>query len=60
MAAKALTTEQKKVIIENVMITLKNQAILLNRRFDEGIFFSLAFMTDRELLKTKRLCGVNN
>ncbi len=58
MKAPKLTTEEKKEIISQIMSTLKNQAFLLGRQFDAGIFFSLIFMADKELLNTKKLCGL--
>ena len=37
---------------------MKSAAILQNKPFDEGVFFNLAFMTDKEFLKVSKLCGI--
>lgn len=44
--------EQKKQMIENILIALKNAAILENKHFDHGDkFFELAFCSDESLKK---------
>jgi hypothetical protein len=53
-----MTNEQKKLMIEQIMLTLKDQAYLLGKNFDAGIFFNLIFMTDKELIKIKKLCNI--
>jgi len=53
-----LTTEQKRDIIGFIIDTLKQQAFLLGKKFDDSIFFNLAFMDDKELLKFKKLCTI--
>lgn len=58
MKAAKLTTSQKKEIISQIMVSLKDQAYLLNKTFNAGIFFQLIFKNDKELLKIKSLCGL--
>lgn len=53
-----MNEEQKGKFISKIMETLKSQAIVLGKRFDEGIFFDLIFMSDAELLRVKSLCGL--
>lgn len=55
---KKLSDEQKGKIISSIMGELKNQAYLLGKHFDEGIFFNLIFKSDDELLRIKKMCGV--
>ena len=57
MKAK-MTDEQKGKLISQIMGALKEQAFLLGKHFDEGIFFNLIFKTDEELLRIKGLCGL--
>ena len=37
---------------------MKQAALAENKPFDEGIFFDLAFMSDEELLRISKLCGI--
>lgn len=54
-----MTTEQKKEIIWKIIRELKNQAILHNKPFDGGdLFFSLVFMTDKELNEIASACRI--
>jgi hypothetical protein len=45
-------------LIAQIMGEMKSAAILQNKPFDEGVFFNLAFMADKELLKVSKLCGI--
>ena len=53
-----METKEKGELIASIMVRLKEQAYLLGKIFDEGIFFDLIFKTDSELLKIKSLCGL--
>lgn len=55
MRKPALTTEEKGKLIGQIMQSLKNEAFLIGKHFDESIFFSLAFKTDKELINIKNL-----
>ena len=48
----------KSNLIARIMIEMKSAALLQNKPFDEGIFFDLIFMSDKELLKVSKLCGI--
>lgn len=48
----------KGELITRIMVEMKSAAILQNKPFDEGIFFDLIFMSDKELLKISKLCGI--
>lgn len=37
---------------------MKSAAMSQNKAFDEGVFFDLIFMSDKELLKIAKLCGI--
>ena len=45
-------------LIARNMGEMKSAALLQNKPFDEGIFFDLIFMSDKELLKVSKLCGI--
>lgn len=45
-------------LIAQIMGEMKSAALLQNKPFDEGIFFDLIFMSDKELLKVSKLCGI--
>ena len=45
-------------LIAQIMCEMKSAALLQNKPFDEGIFFDLIFMSDKELLKISKLCGI--
>lgn len=53
-----MSTNEKGELIASIMVRLKEQAYLLGKNFNEGIFFDLIFMTDSELFKIKLLCGL--
>lgn len=57
MATK-MSDKVKGEMITRIMVEMKSAAILQNKPFDEGVFFNLAFMTDKELLKVSKLCGI--
>ena len=57
MATK-MSDKVKGSLIAQIMSEMKSVAILKNKPFDEGIFFDLIFMSDKELLKVSRLCGI--
>jgi hypothetical protein len=62
-----LSTEQKGKLIGSICFELKNKSDQIvasgnnnHVPFDYGdTFFSLAFKTDKEILKIAKLCGVN-
>lgn len=58
MATKKMSDKVKGSLIAQIMSEMKSVAILQNKPFDEGIFFDLIFMSDKELLKVSRLCGI--
>ena len=41
-----------------IMVEMKSAAIMQNKPFDEGVFFDLIFMSDKELLRISKLCGI--
>ena len=45
-------------LIAQIMGEMKSAALLQNKPFDEGIFFDLIIMSDKELLKISKLCGI--
>lgn len=45
-------------LIARIMGEMKSAALLQNKPFDEGIFFDLIFMSDKELLRISKLCGI--
>ena len=45
-------------LIAQIMGEMKSVALLQNKPFDEGIFFDLIFMSDKELLRIAKLCGI--
>lgn len=57
MATK-MNDKVKGELITRIMVEMKSAAILQNKHFDEGVFFDLIFMSDKELLKIAKLCGI--
>lgn len=57
MATK-MSDKVKGELITRIMVEMKSAAILQNKPFDEGVFFDLIFMNDKELLKVSKLCGI--
>ena len=57
MATK-MSDKVKSELITRIMVEMKSAAILQNKPFDEGVFFDLIFMNDKELLKVSKLCGI--
>lgn len=57
MATK-MSDKVKGNLIARIMGEMKSAALLQNKPFDEGIFFDLIFMSDKELLKISKLCGI--
>ena len=57
MATK-MSDKVKGSLIAQIMSEMKSAAILQNKPFDEGVFFDLIFMNDKELLKVSKLCGI--
>lgn len=57
MATK-MSDKVKGNLIAKIMGEMKSAALLQNKPFDEGIFFDLIFMSDKELLKISKLCGI--
>ena len=51
-----MSTEQKGKMVSSIMVSLKSKAFLENKHFDEGVFFNLIFMTDKELVRISNLC----
>ena len=45
-------------MITKIMVEMKSAAILQDKAFDEGVFFDLAFMSDKELLRISKLCNI--
>lgn len=58
MGAKALSDSIKAKVIEQIMIQIKIAAFTSEKTFDESVFFSLAFRSDRELKSIAKRCGV--
>jgi hypothetical protein len=50
-----MSDTQRSKIIGEVMAALKSAAILEGKAFDDGVWFTLAFMSDKSLLKTAKL-----
>ena len=57
MATK-MNDKVKGELITRIMSEMKSAAILQNKPFDEGVFFDLIFMSDKELLRIAKLCGI--
>ena len=57
MATK-MSDKVKSELITRIMVEMKSAAILQNKPFDEGVFFDLIYMNDKELLKVSKLCGI--
>lgn len=57
MKAK-MNDKVKGELISRIMSEMKSAAILQNKPFDEGVFFDLIFMSDKELLRIAKLCGI--
>ena len=57
MATK-MNDKVKGEMIAKIMGEMKSAALSQNKPFDEGIFFDLIFMSDKELLKVSKLCGI--
>lgn len=57
MATK-MSDKVKGELITRIMVEMKSSALSQNKPFDEGIFFDLIFMSDKELLKVSKLCGI--
>lgn len=57
MKAK-MSDKEKGYMITQVMVEMKQAAFNENKPFDEGIFFDLIFMSDKELLRIAKLCGI--
>lgn len=53
-----MSDKVKGNLIVQIMGEMKSAALLQNKPFDEGIFFDLIFMSDKELLKISKLCGI--
>ena len=57
MATK-MNDKEKGKMIAKIMGEMKSAALLQNKPFDEGVFFDLIFMSDKELLRVAKLCGI--
>lgn len=57
MATK-MSDKVKGEMITKIMVEMKSAAIQQNKPFDEGVFFDLIFMSDKELLRISKLCGI--
>ena len=57
MATK-MSDKVKGELITRIMVKMKSAALSQNKPFDEGVFFDLIFMSDKELLKVSKLCGI--
>lgn len=57
MATK-MSDKVKSELITKIMVEMKSAALSQNKPFDEGVFFDLIFMSDKELLKVSKLCGI--
>lgn len=53
-----MSDKEKGEMITRIMVEMKSAAMLQNKAFDEGVFFDLAFMSDKELLRIANLCGI--
>lgn len=53
-----MSDKEKGEMITKIMVEMKSAAILQNKAFDEGVFFDLAFMSDKELLRISKLCNI--
>lgn len=57
MATK-MSDKVKGELITRIMVEMKSAALSQNQPFDEVVFFDLIFMSDKELLKVSKLCGI--
>ena len=57
MATK-MNDKVKGKMIAKIMGEMKSAALLQNKPFDEGVFFDLIFMSDKEVLRVAKLCGI--
>lgn len=57
MATK-MNDKVKGELITKIMVEMKSASLLQNKPFDEGVFFNLIFMSDKELLRIAKLCGI--
>lgn len=57
MKAK-MNDKVKGELITRIMVEMKSAALLQNKPFDEGVFFNLIFMSDKELLRIAKLCRI--
>lgn len=57
MATK-MNDKVKGELITRIMVEMKSAALLQNKPFDEGVFFDLIFMSDKELLRIAKLCEI--
>lgn len=53
-----MSDKEKGEMITKIMVEMKSAAILQDKAFDEGVFFDLAFMSDKELLRISKLCNI--
>lgn len=53
-----MSDKVKGELITRIMVEMKSAALLQNQAFDEGVFFDLIFMSDKELLSIAKLCGI--
>lgn len=53
-----MSDKEKGEMITKIMVEMKSEAILQDKAFDEGVFFDLAFMSDKELLRISKLCNI--
>lgn len=56
--ARRMSDKVKGEMITKIMVEMKSAAIMQNKPFDEGVFFDLIFMSDKELLRISKLCGI--
>lgn len=57
MATK-MSDKVKGEMITKIMVEMKSAAIMQSKPFDEGVFFDLIFMSDKELLRISKLCDI--
>ena len=53
-----MSDKEKGNTITQIMVSMKQAALAEYKPFDDGIFFDLAFMSDEELLRISKLCGI--
>ena len=53
-----MSDKEKGNMITQIIVNMKQAALAENKPFDEGVFFDLAFMSDKELLRISKLCGI--